>query len=365
MNSNRHLKPIARVARQQTHSAEHALAPALPAMAPPAYEELLHFFNQSPDLLCIADSHGRFKRLSPAWHTALGWAPAELQARPYLDLVHPDDRPATLAEMGKLDTGVPTVTFENRYRCKDGSWKCLQWTAIPVAERQEIHAIARDLTRQKQLEEEILDIRDRERERVGRELHDGLCQSLAGIAALSASLARRLAPIAALEAAAAREIGKLLGQSIGHARDLARGADPLHLEALGLVAALTDFCLTTEALFEITCTLECEFRPPKLGVKREAHLYRIAQEAVNNAIVHGRAQRIEVKLAYQNGEGTLAILDDGLGIGDPPVGHHGIGLRTMAYRARLIGASLELTRRSPRGTVATCVFSLLSPTLKP
>lgn len=381
MNSKHEVKTGARVANRQTRARENA-------GVQPAYEELLRFFNESSDLFCIAGFDGKFKRLNPAWHAELGWTLEELKARPFLDFVHPDDRLATLAEVDKLATGAATICFENRYRCKDGSWKWLQWTASPLLTgRQEIYAIARDVTEQKRLEEEIVGTLDLERERMGRELHDGLCQNMAGIAALSATLARKLAPAAAPEAAAAREIGKLLGQSMQHARDLARGLDPLHLEGIGLAAALTDFCLNTEALFKITCRFhcvcsvqeidcpvvhrtphcgfDCEYRPRKLKANREVHLYRIAQEAVNNAIAHGRAKRIEVGLAFGNGRGTLAIRDDGVGIGEQLDGHAGIGLHTMSYRARLIGGSFELNRRAPRGTIVTCVFPLPPATRTP
>ena len=97
---------------------------------------------------------------------------------------------------------------------------------------------------------------------------------------------------------------------------------------------------------------------PNLDTKQKSHLYRIAQEAVNNAIVHGRARRIEISLAFQAGRGALTIEDNGVGIGTEQEGHRGVGLRTMSYRARLIGASFQAKRRSPRGTVVTCCFSL-------
>ncbi len=354
-----------------------------PSSAHPAYKELLHFFEESRDLLCIAGFDGKFKRLNPAWQPALGWTQEELQARPFLDFVYPDDRPATLAEMDKLASGAATISFENRYHCKDGSWKWLQWTACPLPNLREIYAVARDVTEQKRLEKESLDTLDLERERMGRELHDGLCQELAGITALSTALARKLAPAAVPESAAAREIGRLLGHCIQHAHDLARGLDPLHLHAIGLMNALGEFCLNTEGLFEITCGFRCENRsgrsiaghprpcgpwqanacPLGQDATRDLQLYRIAQEAVNNAIAHGRAKRIEVSLAFRNGQATLAIQDDGVGIGGPLAGHRGIGLHTMAYRARLIGGVIELNRRAPRGTVVACVFPL--PRAKP
>jgi PAS domain S-box-containing protein len=331
----------------------------LPA-APTAFPELVHFFNQSPDLLCIADFAGGFKRLNPAWSSTLGWSCEELQTRPFLHFVHPADRPATLAEMAKLDAGALTISFENRYRCKDGALKWLQWTARPVPERQEIYAIARDVTLRKQLKQQVLETLDHERERMSRELHDGLCQDLAGIAALSASLTRKLTSKA--EVAAAREIGKLLNDSIRQARDLARGGNPEHLESIGLAAALNDFCLKTQNHFQVSCTFHCASLPPRLGVKREAHLYRIAQEAVNNAISHGRAETIWIRLACHKVGGTLEIQDDGCGIGDLSADHPGLGVHSMTYRASLIGGKLELKTTPPRGTLVTCVFSLLSPT---
>jgi signal transduction histidine kinase len=265
--------------------------------------------------------------------------------------------------MAKLNAGAPTVSFENRYHCKDGSLKWLQWTARPVPDQQEVYAIARDVTLRKQMQQQILETLDLERERVSRELHDGLCQDLAGIAALSASLARRLTNTA--EAAAAREIGKLLNDSIRQARDFARGGNPVNLESIGLAATLDEFCLRTRTHFQVSCTVHSDSLAQRLGVKREAHLYRIVQEAVNNAIRHGRAESIQIRLTYHESKGALEIQDNGCGIGDLSAAHHGLGLHSMIYRARLIGGKLKLKPTSPHGTLVTCVFPLLPPAPKP
>ena len=195
----------------------------LSTRAQQAEQELSGFFAQSLDLLCIAGHDGYFKRLNPAWRRTLGWTLEELQTRPFLDFVHPDDRQATLTEVAVLADGPPTIAFENRYRCKDGPYRWLQWNASSLPDRRLIYATARDVTDRKRMEREILDVGDREKERLGRKLHDGLCQNLAGIAALSAALSRKLAAGSEPAAVEAAEVARLLNETIGQARDLARG----------------------------------------------------------------------------------------------------------------------------------------------
>lgn len=107
------------------------------------------FFSLSIDMLCIAGFDGYFKHLNSAWQKTLGFTLEELLARPYMDRIHPDDRQRTVAEATNLDQGRDTVRFENRYLCKDGSYKWLLWQATPVPEEQLIYAIAHDITEQK------------------------------------------------------------------------------------------------------------------------------------------------------------------------------------------------------------------------
>lgn len=118
-------------------------------------QELDHFFSLSLDLLCIADTDGRFTRVNPAWQTVLGWTNAELTGVPYVDFVHPEDRADTIARAGHLAEGAAVVSFENRYRCKDGTYRWLNWRAAPVPERGVVYAAARDVTDQKQAAHEL------------------------------------------------------------------------------------------------------------------------------------------------------------------------------------------------------------------
>jgi two-component system, sensor histidine kinase and response regulator len=120
-----------------------------------AEAELATLFDTSPDMLCIAGIDGTFRRLNPAWEKTLGFTTRELMSRPYVEFVHPDDRPATSAEAKSIADGTSTVFFENRYLCKDGSYRWLSWKSIPLPEEGLVYAVARDVTDQKRIAEEL------------------------------------------------------------------------------------------------------------------------------------------------------------------------------------------------------------------
>ena len=124
-------------------------------------EEILEkFFDASLDLLCFADFDGYFRRVNPAWERALGFTTEELCREPFLNFVHPDDRDSTIAEMQKLSEGTNTISFENRYRCKDGGYKWLLWNATPLLNQQIVYADARDITERKVAEESIRKLKE-------------------------------------------------------------------------------------------------------------------------------------------------------------------------------------------------------------
>ncbi len=171
----------------------------------------------------------------------------------------------------------------------------------------------------------------------------------------SSTLSKKLSAskeVAASEASA--EVSKLLSDCIGEARNLARGLSPFGLDDLGLDIALESLAFNVQNLFRVSCVFVCDCDIPSIGRTTEQHLFRIAQQAVNNVLAHSNGDRIEICLAL----GQLSISDNGVGISDATITKEGLGLHTMRYRARLIGGSLTVGKRPDQGTEVICTFPL-------
>jgi signal transduction histidine kinase len=209
------------------------------------------------------------------------------------------------------------------------------------------------------LQKELLEITDTEQRRIGHDLHDGLGQHLTGIAFMSKLMEQRLTAKAVPEAEDARKIAGLVNKAIGWTRDLARGLAPVDLDQEeGLASALKQVAESTCELFGTPCrfemTGEVHFRNPPVAI----HLYRIAQEALNNAIKHARARQIVVRLTRNAGGITISVEDDGKGFDPLSIQTGGMGLRIMRYRAKMINGTLDVRKRVGGGTLVSCSCAL-------
>jgi signal transduction histidine kinase len=218
--------------------------------------------------------------------------------------------------------------------------------------RQRTAALNKEMQDRMVLEEEILSISERVQQRIGHDLHDSLCQHLTGVALAGEVLGEQLAAKSLPEAKAMNHIVEMVEGAIDLTRTLARGLHPFDLKGEGFTDALRELSATITEGFKTPCTFECD-RPVEICEPGVAtHLYRIAQEAITNAVKHSNAREIEVRLAAGTDGLALTICDDGIGV--PSKTAVGMGLRTMAYRARVIGATFSVERMPSRGTRVKC-----------
>lgn len=209
----------------------------------------------------------------------------------------------------------------------------------------------------RKMEEELLEISGREQRRIGQDLHDGVCQYLVGIEFQTSVLVRDLAENRAAAEHVAH-LGQLLRETTRQARMLARGLCPVELESNGLMSALAELTSNSTKLFGISCRFECPDSVLITDIARATHLYRIAQEAISNAVKHGHAKLITVELLHSQDNVILKITDDGVGfIASSSIEQGcGMGLRILQYRAEMIEARLEVLPIPGTGTVVTCTF---------
>ena len=248
--------------------------------------------------------------------------------------------------------------YEFKIRNKDGNLLHIFMTIAMIPGTTQSIASMVDMTAVKKLEKEVLDISERERQKIGYELHDDLGQHLIGIDVMTKVLQDRLTPISDENARYAGEINHLVKDAIDKTRLLARGLCPVHLTSLGLEASLEDLAASTSVIFSMACIFRCPRHIPIRDNSLATHLYYIAKESIHNAIEHGKSSKIVIEFLNNSGTVSLSILDNGGGIKDITRAT-GIGLRIMQYRARMIGAILRIESEPGGGTLVTCTFNLM------
>ncbi|HOV90141.1 MAG TPA: sensor histidine kinase [Syntrophorhabdaceae bacterium] len=226
-------------------------------------------------------------------------------------------------------------------------------------ERYLIDVIAKrigEIIERKLLEKQVLEISEWEQRRIGQDLHDSLSQQLAGIAFLCKGIQKKIATSSPEETNELDEIVKLIDGAITKTKSLARGLYPVRLEEHGFTTAIDDLANNIERLFGISCRFLYKEPFPIHDNITATHLYRITQEAVNNAIRHGSANKITISLENNEDEAILTIKNNGKPFRRIPKDSQGMGISIMKYRAGIIGASLDIKKGINSGTVVTCRF---------
>jgi PAS domain S-box-containing protein len=317
------------------------------------YRDLVEF---SPDGIFVQIKSGIVFANSAALRLCGVGDAEDLVGGEILDWVGPPFRRALKAAL-LAPAALETPTIEARLTRRDGSAVEVEMAvhAFRYEGEPAVLVVARDITRRRRAEREVLEISERERTAFGRDVHDSLCQGLLGAAYMAEVLRTRVSGISPGAAADADELAEVVRQCAEEARNLARGLCPVAMENSGLVAALHDLTAAVTGRTHVRCVLECDDQLTVLDAGVATNLYRIAQEAVSNAIKHGKAKSVLIQLAAGDGKLTLRVRDDGKGM-PAKLDQTGMGLHTMVYRATIIGGSLDVRADRPCGTVVTCSF---------
>jgi PAS domain S-box-containing protein len=326
------------------------------------YENL---FENANDMVFTCDLAGRITSVNQTGEQLLGRRREEIIAKKLVDFIAEEQRAAAAQWFEQIVQYVELPPQEWDFIDGRGQRVRLEIGTRIVEQKGkivEVEGIARDITERKRLEREILEISNREQQRMGHDLHDGVCQQLAGIAYRVDILADQLEEKNFPEASEAGRIGGLINEAITQTRSVARGLFPVHLEESGLVLTLEELAANATNLFKIKCDFSCGEPAPILENAVAAHLYYIAQEAVLNAVKHGKATHVTISLKYTDGHFILNVQDDGMGFQPTNGKPTGMGIRIMNYRAKTIGATLDLKSSPGNGTRLACVFY---PTIRP
>ncbi len=319
-------------------------------------EELDLYFSSALDLLCIADMDGHFVRVNPEWEKVLGYSISELEGRFFLDFVHPDDREGTLAAMEALRAQEQVLSFVNRYRSKDGSWRWIEWRSHPKGDL--IFAAARDITDRKLAEESVRSLLA-EKEMILKETHHRLknnMQAVSGFLSLQMDAAKDAASREALKAAAGR-----MQSMLSLYTKLYQSAD---YDGISVSEYLFDLIDQVVENFRGAAKVRVEKRVEdfRLEPKRMQPLGIIVNELVTNSMKYAFAGRTEGLILFEagsrEGRARVSVMDDGIGVPEAVMLEKagGFGLELVRGLAQQLGGEVRI--ESEGGTKACLEFPL-------
>jgi len=310
----------------------------------------------------LSDSAGHIHMTNPAFDRMFRREPGELLGK-HLDQIPCDPpldrRVAEFADDTGARIGAPLVS-ELTVHANEGEATLFveaTITSLVLGGERYWLTMLQDATARRQLEREVLEVSNREQQRIGNDLHDGLGQELTGIALLLRGLENRAEREAPSLSPAIEEVALLVNDAIFTTRALARGLSPVTFDRGGLAFALEELARRLSATFHIDVRCEADHALDRgLTSANALHLYRIAQEAVTNAAQHGQADRVQISLCHDADRGLLRIEDNGTGFNLAVHQSKGLGLRIMHYRTQMMAGSLRIEPTRPHGTVVCCRF---------
>lgn len=312
-------------------------------------------------LVTVLDQDGRIVRFNRACELTSGYSFEEVRGKYIWDFFAlPEEAVRGRSVIAQLSADPLPQDYQSHWVTRHGASRLIAWSSSPLPDSEGVPryiiATGIDITEREQLERALLDISAREQRRIGQDLHDGLGQHLTGIAFMAKVHEKKVAETNAADAADAAKLVRLVNEAVHKTRELARGLLPVVSDAQGLMSALQLWATEVEDIFGVSCKFACETPVLIHDIAIATHLYHIAQEAVNNAIKHGKAHNIVLRLSTENKSATLSVVDDGSGIPDERQNSQGMGLHIMTYRSAMIGGRLDIRRNTTQGTTVSCIF---------
>ena len=322
-------------------------------------ERLRAILNTVVDAVITIDEFGSITGVNPATERMFGYSEAEMLGRNVEMLMPPPYREEHSHALENYHrTGKPKIIGitgrEVLAQRKDGTVFPVEIAVSEVDHLRVFTGVIRDITERRKLENALLEAVEREQRRFGRDLHDGLGQRLTGLEMLSHALALDLKSRAPSFAKRALRLNEELRDTVTQARLLSHNLAPVTLHGGGLMQSLEELARSASRIPKTRCIFTCKppvyIRDPGVGI----HLYRIAQEAVNNALKHGRAPKIEIKLTQESGAIVLSVENNGRAFSKSAREEGGLGLHAMRYRASVIGAALRIEKGGRSGVRVIC-----------
>jgi two-component system, NarL family, sensor histidine kinase UhpB len=359
--------------------------------------------NSIPSGIAVVNLDGSQTYVNPAFCEMVGWEESELiGAKPPFAYWPPEDMETITSALTEvIDGHLPADGFELRYRRKNGALLDVLILVTPLRDNydnisgwlssitditrlkqaeaalrrshEELETRVRErtldlstanrqlqaaLTERRRLEHELLEITEKERRRIGLDLHDDLGQKLSGVALMAKGLQLKLAKQGLTDSKEAGRIHKLIQEAMTHASNVAHDLATLDLKQNALPDALKQLASHAKSSFKISCRFEADENIPTLEANVVRQLYKITQEALTNAIKHGKTKRVGIALAKDSSKIFLTIRNSGVPFPSVVSQNAGMGLRIMNYRANLIDASIDIKPGRPDGTVITCTVPI-------
>lgn len=323
-------------------------------------EKYRSVMEATPDPIVVYDMQGHVLYLNPAFTRVFGWTFEECMNKKMDFFVPREHWEETCSGIEKIMAGEKHINIETSRYTKDNRklevsshgavYRDLNGTPIGCV------VAHHDISDIRKLQREVLDIGDRERQRIGQDLHDDLGPHLIGIEGLIKAFRNKLPAEIRQEDELLEKVLSLMREGIQKARQLARGLCPVYLVDHGLESSLRELADTTESVFNIRCEFRCG-KPVLFDDNIIAtHMFRITQEAVNNAVKHGKANKIIIQLYKRDQKIHLKVKDDGVGL-PAKFTSEGMGLRIMGFRAKMIDGALEIKSDRRKGTLVSLVMN--------